>query len=135
MGSCICLPMIPRSTPLARTLMISFQSVVDQSHTWCLSNRLVAHESKSKAVIISNQVFVGLLTCLRYGNSTIEYTVSCKCLGVTIDNRLSWQEHTKNVCDSFSKKVAVLKRINSLPNLSCKQFITKQFFQVSYMVL
>ena len=66
-------------------------------------------------MIISNQTFVGPLPCLRYGNSSIEYKVSSKCLGLTIDNRPSWQEHTKNVCDSFSKKVAVLKRIKFLP--------------------
>ena len=33
----------------------------------------------------------------------------------TIDNKLSWQEHIKNICKSFSKKVAVLKRIKLLP--------------------
>ena len=59
--------------------------------------------------------FVGPLPCLRYGNRTIEYKVWCKCLGLTIDNRLSWQEHTKNVCDSFSKKVSILKQIKLLP--------------------
>ena len=52
---------------------------------------------------------------MTYGNSTIEYKSSSKCLGLTIDNKLSWQEHTKNVCKSFSKKVAVLKRIKFLP--------------------
>lgn len=93
----------------------TLQSILDQVHTWCLSNRLVIHEFKSEAMIISNQTFVGPLPCLRYGNSLIEYKVSSKCLGLTIDNRLSWQQHTKNVCASFSKKVAVLKRIKFLP--------------------
>ena len=32
----------------------SLQSTLDQVHTWCLSNRLIAHESKSEAMIISN---------------------------------------------------------------------------------
>ena len=32
----------------------SLQSILDQVHTWCLSNRLIAHESKSEAMIISN---------------------------------------------------------------------------------
>ena len=50
-----------------------------------------------------------------YGNSTIEYKSSSKCLGLTIDNKLSWQEHIKDVCKLFSKKVAVLKRIKFLP--------------------
>lgn len=35
--------------------------------------------------------------------------------GLTIDNKLSWQEYIKNVCNSFSKKVAGLKRIRFLP--------------------
>ena len=52
----------------------------------------------------------------------IEYKLSCKCLGLTIDNRLSWQEHTKTVCDSFSKKVSVLKR----------KFLPKSVLQAIY---
>ena len=35
---------------------------------------------------------------------------SCKCLGVTIDSNLSWQEHTKSLLKSFNKKIAVLKK-------------------------
>ena len=66
-------------------------------------------------MFISTQELCWPLPRLRYGNSTIEYKVSCKCLGLTIDNRLSWQEHPKNVCDSFSKKVSVLKQIKLLP--------------------
>ena len=93
----------------------TLQSILDQVYTWCLSNRLEAHDSKSEAMIICNQTFTGPLPRLLYRDSTIEYRASSKCLGLTIDNRLSWQEHTKNVCDSFSNKVSVLKRIKFLP--------------------
>ena len=117
MGSCICLPMIWLSTPLARTLMISFKhyNLFSTKSTHGVCQTLIAHELKSKAMLSPLRNFVGPLPSLRYGNSTIEYKVSCKCLGLTIDNRLSWQEHTKNVCDSFSKKVSVLKQIKLLP--------------------
>ena len=91
------------------------QSILDQVYTWCQSNRLIAPESKTEALIISSQNFIGPLQRLTYGNSTIEYKQSSKCLGLTIDNKLSWQEHIKNVCKSFSNKVAVLKRIKFLP--------------------
>ena len=93
----------------------TLQSMLDQAHTWYLSNRLVAHESKSEARVTSNQIFIGPLPCLRYSNSIIEYKVSCKCLGLTNDNRLSWHKHTKDVCDSFNKKVVVFKQTKSLP--------------------
>ena len=96
-------------------IILTLQSVLDQVYTWCQSNRLIAHESKSEALIISKQSFIGPMPRLTYGNSTIEFKSSSKCLGLTVDNKLSWQEHTKNVCKSFSKKVAVLKRIKFLP--------------------
>ena len=44
------------------------QSKLDQVYTWCLSNRVVAHDSKSEAMIISNQTFSGPLPHLQYGD-------------------------------------------------------------------
>ena len=99
-------------------IILMLQSILDQVYTWCQSNRLMAHESRTEALIISNLNFIGPLPLLTYGNSTIEYKLSSKCLGLTIDNKLSWQEHIKNVCKSFSKKVAVLKRIKFLTFLA-----------------
>ena len=96
-------------------IILALQSILDQVYTWCQSNRLIAYESKSEALIISSQDFVGPLPRLTYDNSTIEYKLSSKCLGLTIDNKLSWLEHIKNVFKSFSKKVAELKRIKILP--------------------
>ena len=96
-------------------IILKLQCILDQVYTWCQSNRLIAHESKTEAMIISSQNFIGPLPRLTYGNSTIKYKQSSKCLGLTIDNKLSWQEHIKNVCKSFSNKVAVLKRIKFLP--------------------
>ena len=103
-------------------IILTLQSVLDQVHTWC--------KCKSEALIISNQNFPGPLPCLTYGNSTIEYKLSSKCPGLTINNKLSWQEHIKNVCKSLSKKVALLKRIKFLPKpiletIYCKTIIQR----------
>ena len=99
-------------------IILSLQCILDQVYTWCQSNRLKVHESKTKALIISSQNFIGPLPRLTYTNSTIKLKQSAKCLGLTIDSKLSWQEHLKNVCKSFSNKVAVLKWIKFLPK-SC----------------
>ena len=32
-----------------------------------------------------------------------------------LDNRLSWQDHIKNICKLFNNELAVLKRIKFLP--------------------
>lgn len=91
-------------------IIIMLQSVLDQVYTWCQSNRLIAHESKTEALIISNQNFIGPLPCLTYGNSTIEYKSSSKCLGLTMNNKLSWQEHIilpKPILESIYYKTVI----------------------------
>ena len=72
-------------------IMLTLQIILDQVYTWCHSNRSIAHESKSEAMIISSQKLIGPLPRWAYGNSTTEYKVSSKCLGLTISNKLSWQ--------------------------------------------
>ena len=66
-------------------------------------------------MIISRSIFIGPPPALRYGTKTIELKPSSKCLGLTIDNKLSFQDHNRNVCNLFNKKLAVLKRIKFLP--------------------
>ena len=93
----------------------SLQCILSQLHIWSAANRLIPHESKTEAMIISRSIFIGPLPALRYGTKTIELKSSSKCLGLTIDNTLSWQDHIRNVSNLFNKKLAVLKRIKFLP--------------------
>ena len=97
-------------------IISSLRQILFQLHTWCTAIRLIAHESKTEAMIISRSNFIGPLPALTYGTKTIELKSSFKCLGLTIDNRLSWQDHIRNICKLFNKKLAVLKRIKFLPH-------------------
>ena len=94
----------------------AMQVILDQVLSWCGANRLIAHETKSEALLLPKQRFIGPLLPLKYGEKFIEFKSSCKCLGVTIDSNLSWQEHTKSLLKSFNKKIAVLRRIKFLPS-------------------
>jgi len=96
-------------------IISSLQCILSQLHIWRTSHRLIAHETKTEAMIISRSIFIGSLPALRYGTKTIELKSSSKCLGLAIDNKLSWQDHIRNVCKLFNRKLAVLKRIKFLP--------------------
>ena len=48
-------------------IILMLQSVLHQLYTWCQSNRLIAHESKTEALKISNQNFIGPLPRLTCG--------------------------------------------------------------------
>ena len=60
------------------------QVILDQVLSWCGSNRLITHETKSEALLLSKQRFIGSLLPLKYGEKCIEFKSSRKCLGVTI---------------------------------------------------
>ena len=86
-------------------------------YSWCGANRLTAHETKSEALLLSKQRFIGPLLPLKYGENFIEFKSSCKCLGVTIDSNLSLTKRTHSQpVKIFYKKTAVLRRIKFLPS-------------------
>ena len=96
-------------------IISSLLQILFQLHRWCTANRLIAHESKTEAMIISRSNFIGPPPALIYVTKTIELKSSSKCLGSTIDNRLSWQDHIGDICKMINKKLAVLKRIKFQP--------------------
>ena len=107
---------------------IALQVILDQLQTWCQKNRLIIHEGKCDAVLLDTKPFIGPLKPLVWGDKTIEYRSFSVCLGIVIDERLSWANHVKSVSTSYSSKVKMLRRISFLSKatLDQKQSITKQ---------
>ena len=61
--------------------------------SWSLKNRLVVHEGKFEAMILSTKPFIGPMKPLKWGDDIIWHVSSSECLGVTIDDKLSWSQH------------------------------------------
>ena len=101
------------------------QAVLDQVNSWCLRNRLVVHEGKSEAMVVSTTPFIGPLKPLKWGEDVIRYVSSTNCLGVTIDDKLSWSQHIASVRSAFNAKVKMLRRINFLPTSILETFYYK----------
>ena len=79
---------------------IALQVILDQLQTWCQKNRLIIHEGKCDAVLLDTKPFIGPLKLpLIWGDKTIEYRSFSVCLGIVIDERLSWANHVKSGSD------------------------------------
>ena len=103
----------------------ALQAVLDQVNSWCLSNRLILHEGKSEAMVLSTTPFIGPLKHLKWGEDTIRYVSSTNCLGVTIDVKLSWSQHIALARSAFNAKVKMLRRINFLSTCILETFYYK----------
>ena len=74
-----------------------------------MRNQLTVHTGKTEAMILKANGFIGLLRPIMFGNALIEYVTNSTCLGIVIDNRLTWTKHHEKVMKSFSAKVKELK--------------------------
>ena len=104
---------------------IALQVILDQLQNWCHKNRLIIHEGKCDAVLLDTKPFIGPLKPLVWGDKTIEYRSFSVCLGIAIDERLSWANHVKSVSTSYSSKVKMLRRISFLPKATLETIYYK----------
>ena len=58
--------------------------------------------------IISKLRPVGPLQEIKIDSKPVQIVSHCKCLGVSIDQDLSWHQHVKETCNSFSAKLKKL---------------------------
>ena len=82
---------------------------------WCKKNQLTVHTGKTEAMIISHGDFTEPLRPVWFGNSIINYVTHSTCLGITIDNKFSWNKQLSKVITSFNSKLKELKRLRYLP--------------------
>ena len=69
--------------------------------SWSDRNCLSIHPLKSTLMILSSKSFTGLLSVVTLGGVPLVMNTNATCLGVKIDNKLSWKDHisyNKTVC-------------------------------------
>ena len=60
---------------------------------WCRNNKLTIHAGKSEAMMLTHKPFCGPLKPVMLGNKVLDFVPETKCLGIIIDNQLSWLSH------------------------------------------
>ena len=90
-------------------------NILEQLLLWSTTNKLCIHPVKSEVMILSKTSFIGPVPPIHFGNNFINVVNHTTCLGLIIDNRLTWAMHVDHVKKSFAQIVGALKRMKKLP--------------------
>ena len=83
-------------------------------HKWMIENKLQTHSNKSKHMFIgSSYNLKNKMTRkpILINNQPIPRTDSYSCLGVNVDERLSWEKHIDNICSKVGAGIGAMRRI------------------------
>ena len=79
-------------------------------------------------MILTHKPFCGLLKPVMLGNKVLDFGTETKCLGIIIDNQLSWLSHLELICRSFGQKVNQLKRLKYLTKGYLAVFLLQKYY-------
>jgi hypothetical protein len=92
---------------------INIHKIFEISNKWFKANLLPLNFEKTQLIqfIMKNHMF----PCekIGYGNTTIPNISHIKFLGLTIDNILSWRNHTDLLINKLSNACYVLRTVNA----------------------
>ena len=103
----------------------SLNVIMSQISKWSSLNKLAIHPSKTEAMVLAKQQFIGPLQPLHFGLGFVKLFNSTSCLGVTIDNKLFWYSQVDVAKASFSKKIGALRRMSYLPKSTLEEIYFK----------
>ena len=105
------------SSPDPMTLEFKLNSDLEKIQNWLHSKKLILNVKKTKYAIIGSRYKLNNLNhdfIWSVDNREIERVTSYKCLGVEIDETLSWRNHTDSLCKKVSAGIGAIKRVRHL---------------------
>jgi len=85
-------------------VLINLRLNAEKLQIYAKRNSLTIHPDKCEIIVLSKHRFVGPLAKVELGGKIIEIVHSSKCLGLTIDQNLTWETHIQNISKGFSQK-------------------------------
>ena len=79
---------------------------------WCEEHNLLLNVLKTKELIIDFRVKKDPLLPVQIKDQDVDQVQSYKYLGVTIDDKLQWDEHASNTYKKANKRVYFLRKLN-----------------------
>ena len=76
---------------------------------------MTVNTEKTEVMVIKAATFVGPLRPVLFGEKQLRVVTTAKCLGVTIDNNMTWKNQITKVSNQYNAKLSHLRRIRYLP--------------------
>ena len=95
---------------------------------WFHNNYFTANDDKCHLLITNHSDEISL----QVGKELIKGSKSVKLLGITVDNKLNFNEHVSNVCDKVSQKLHILARVAAFINTAKLRILMKAFIESQF---
>ena len=102
----------------------NLEAIWNEFFQWLSNNQM--HGNPDKSHFITNQIDSSLK--LNISDQTISNCDKVKLLGVTFDNKLTFEPHIENLCKNASSKLHALSRITPYMSISQRKLLMNAFF-------
>ena len=110
----------------------NLNSDLNNIQMWLLKNKLQHHPTKTKVMFVgSSHNLINKVgnTPVLMNNTPIFRTSKYTCLGVDIDEKLTWGEHIETICSEVSAVIGAMRRIKPYVPPATLQIIYKALVQ------
>ena len=116
----------------ANELVVKLNSDLARVRNWLIQNKLQMHPSKSKLMFIGSSYNLKVKNTEQpvvLNNTPVSRTDTHKCLGVQIDERLSWDSYIDMICKKTSAGIGAMRRIKPFVPVDTLKKVYKSLVQ------
>jgi len=96
-------------------LQNNFNDEIDKLIDWLYNNKLVLNLDKTNFMVFTNMQIDKNNIVVKIKDTEIKRVNSLKFLGIIIDDKLTWNEHTGVICNTLSKNIGIMNNLRFLP--------------------
>ena len=97
---------------------------------WFAENQITANFGKFQS-ILSSRHYIETFN-ISIGDHIISRNNTLKILGITLDEKLNFNEHIRNICQTSSRQINALRRISKILNRQCREKVYKSFINANF---
>ena len=97
---------------------------------WFTENQTTANSGKFQSILLSRHNIETFN--INIGDHIISRNNTLKILGITLDEKLNFNEHIRNICQTSSRQINALRRISKFLNQQCREKVYKSFINANF---